>query len=740
MREAGAGCKMSRLLIVSNRLPISAERRKGELYFQPSVGGLAVGLGSFYKSYNSLWLGWPGIAINKKDGDEQKALEAKLLSEFNCYPVFLSQNDVENYYHGFCNKTLWPLCHYFTEYVVYNETLYETYKRVNEFFCDAVMDVAKEDDIIWIHDYHLMVLPKLIREKMPGSTIGFFLHIPFPSFETFRLLPWRKEILEGLLGADLIGFHTYDYALHFLGNVRNLLGYEHALGHITGEDRVIRADVFPMGIDYEGYAGAAERQEVRKDVNRLRKRIGDSKLILSIDRLDYTKGIPQRLEAFDTFLKRNPQYKEKVTLILVAVPSRTQVEHYRLLKKQVDELIGKINGEHGTVGWVPIWYFYRFLRFPSLNALYSIADVALITPVRDGMNLIAKEYLASKTDGKGVLILSEMAGASKELGEALIVNPNNNEELVEALEKALIMPEDEQIEANRLMQKRLQRYNVRRWAEDFMERLLLIKGLQRDMGARMLTPTMKQELVNDFRKGKRRLMLLDYDGTLISFFVKPEVAKPTEPLLTLLEKLSQDPRNELVIISGRDRETLEDWFGHINLYLVAEHGALIREEEWQLIEPLPDDWKGEIRPILELYMDRTPGSFIEEKEFSLAWHYRRAESELDSVRARELKEELFHLTANLNLGVLEGSKVIEVKNIGINKGRAALRWLSKEKWDFVLAIGDDLTDEDIFAVLPKSAYSIKVGLTPSKANFNIASQNEVRELLKELIGTGWNKS
>ncbi|MBW2038937.1 MAG: bifunctional alpha,alpha-trehalose-phosphate synthase (UDP-forming)/trehalose-phosphatase [Deltaproteobacteria bacterium] len=728
---------MKRLLIVSNRLSISIERRKRRLHFQPSVGGLAIGLGSFYKSYNSLWIGWPGIALNKKDGEEKKALEARLLSEFNCYPVFLSQNDVDNYYHGFCNRTLWPLYHYFTQYVVYDETLYETYKRVNKFFCDAVMEVAKEDDIIWIHDYHLMLLPRLIREKMPDATIGFFLHIPFPSFEIFQLLPWRKEILEGLLGADLIGFHTYDYARHFLSNVRNLLGYEHTLGQIAGEDRVIRVDVFPMGIDYGGYAGATERPEVQKDVSRLHKKLGDSKLILSIDRLDYTKGIPQRLEAFNTFLKKNPHYKEKVTLILVAVPSRTQVEHYRFLKKQVDELIGKIDGEHGTIGWVPIWYLYRFLRFPTLNALYSIADVALVTPLRDGMNLIAKEYLASKTDGRGVLILSEMAGASKELGEALIVNPNNKEELVEALEKALIMPEDEQIKGNRMMQKRLQRYNVRRWAEDFVERLLFIKAIQREMCARVLTPQMKQKLVSDYRKGERRLLLLDYDGTLISFFVRPEVAKPTEPLLKLLEKLSEDPKNEMVIISGRDRDTLEKWFGNINLCLVAEHGALIKEKGWELIEPLTNDWKEEIRPILELYMDRTPGSFIEEKEFSLVWHYRKAESELDSVRVRELKEALFHLTANLNLGVLEGSKVIEVKNVGINKGRAALRWLSKEKWDFILTIGDDLTDEDIFAVLPESAYSIKVGLGPSKARFNITSQYEVRELLKELIGTGW---
>jgi len=724
---------MRRLLIVSNRLPVSIERRRGGLHFQPSVGGLATGLGSFYKSYNSLWIGWPGVTVAKKDGDEKEMLEKRLRSEFHCQPVFLSQGDVENYYHGFCNKTLWPLFHYFPQYVVYDEALYKTYERVNMLFCDAVMEVARPDDIIWIHDYHLMLLPKLIRERMPDATIGFFLHIPFPVYEVFHLLPRRKRILEGLLGADLIGFHTYDYAQHFLGNIRNLLGYEHTLGQIAGEDHIIKVDVFPMGIDYEGYAKAPHSPEVQKDAARLRKTIGDTKLILSIDRLDYSKGIPQRLEAFDAFLQKNPEYKEKVTLILVAVPSRTQVEHYKLLKQRVDELIGKINGEHGSIDWTPISYLYRFLRFPTLNALYNVADVALITPLRDGMNLIAKEYLASKTDGTGVLILSEMAGASQELGEALIVNPNDKEELVDALEKALAMPAEEQIERNRIMQRRLQRYNVTRWAEDFVERLLAIKEHQRELGARMLTPLMRQEVVSDYRKSRRRLFLLDYDGTLIPFFTRPEEAMPNEELLSLLEGLAGDPCNAVVMISGRDRDTLEKWFGTMNLGLIAEHGAWLKEEGWQVLEPITHDWKEEIRSILEVHMDRTPGSFIEEKEFSLVWHYRKADPALASIRARELKDALLHLTTNLDLGVLEGSKVMEIKHIGINKGRAAQRWLAKEQWDFILAIGDDVTDEDTFAVLPESAYSLKVGLGPSRARFNIASSNEVRELLAALI-------
>jgi len=369
---------MNRLLIVSNRLPIKIVKRKNKVHFQRSVGGLATGLSSFYKSCQSLWIGWPGITL-KKIKKEKKDVETRLMAENN-YPVFLSQQDVEGYYNGFCNKTIWPLFHYFTQYTKYNENLWRHYKRVNEAFCDAVIKVMEPDDVIWVHDYHLMLFPKLIREKIPDATIGFFLHIPFPSFEEFRLLPWRKEILEGLLGADLIGFHTYDYVRYFISSVRRLLGFEHTLGQITAGNRVVKVDTFPMGIDYQRFTSALKNPEVKQEINKIRKKVGDHKIIFSIDRLDYTKGILQRLDAFNLFLEKNPEYKEKVTFILVAVPSRITVEQYELLKKQLDERVGRINGKHGTIEWMPVWYLYRFLPFHHLVALYNLADVALVTP------------------------------------------------------------------------------------------------------------------------------------------------------------------------------------------------------------------------------------------------------------------------------------------------------------------------------------------------------------------------
>ena len=723
---------MQRLLIVSNRLPLTIQEKKGDLHIEPSVGGLATGLRSWYKSSPSIWIGWAGIG--RKKIRKEKDIMEKLLSE-NCHPVPLSQPDVEAYYQGICNRTIWPLFHYFPLYAEYSEDFWQAYERVNAAFANVVAGIAKPNDIIWIHDYHLMLLPKLLRERLPKATIGFFLHIPFPSFEIFRLLPWRKQILEGLLGADLVGFHTYDYTGHFLDSVHRLLGYEVTMGQITAADRVVKADAFSMGINYEQFSSVAQDLQAQAERKRFRRKLGDCQVILSVDRLDYTKGIPQRLEAFSMFLDRNPKFKRKVILVLLVVPSRTRVEHYIQLKKQLDGLVGEINGKYGTIGWMPVWYLYRSLPFHPLAALYSLADVALVTPLRDGMNLVAKEYTTTKTDGKGVLILSETAGAAQELGEAIIINANNQEEIVQALEKALEMPEQEQIERNRIMQKRLRRYDVVQWANEFMDKLLYTKKLQQEMDEKTLSYEMQRKLASDFQESDKALLLLDYDGTLVPFAPKPAEAMPGANLLRLLEKFTMNPGNEVVLISGRDKDTLESWFGGLDVGLVAEHGVWIKEKggEWETIETLTNEWKEEVHPILDSWVNRTPGSFIEEKEFSLVWHYRKANPRLGELRARELMNNLSDITANLNLQVLEGSKVVELKNTDINKGRAASKWILKDKWDFILALGDDWTDEDTFKALPSTAWSIKVGFGASAARFSLSSPSEATSLLRKMI-------
>ncbi len=725
---------MSRLVIVSNRLPITLSRKEGKFQIESSAGGLATGLGSIHRAKDSLWVGWCGIARERLKGCEDE-VDAMLQAE-NCKGVRLTRHDVEYYYYGFSNKTIWPLFHYFPTYTIYNKHFWEAYKHVNKAFCDEVVKIAREGDTIWVHDYQLMLLPKMLRDRLPDATIGFFLHIPFVSSEVFRLLPWREEILEGLLGADLVGFHTYDYARHFGESVRRVCGYEHNFGYMAVGSRTIRVDAFPMGIDYRRYSTAGEMPGVQEHIKRMRRRTRDRKLILGIDRLDYTKGIPERLEVFDLFLEKNPEYREKVTLVMVAVPSRTGLEQYAMLKRRVDELVGRINGKYGSIDWIPVWYLYRSVPFEKLMALYQLSDVALVTPLRDGMNLIAKEFVASKTEGKGVLILSEMAGAAKELGEAIIVNPNNREEIVAAIEQALSMPEEEQIERNRVMQHRLARYSIGGWVGDFMDRLEAVKRVQAELGISKLTHHVQSQIVKDYKGGGKRLILLDYDGTLVPFSGWPKRAQPDDEVSKLLSRLARHRKNEVVIVSGRDKETLDEWMGCLGVGLVAEHGVWAREPggNWEALEILKDDWKIQVRPLLELYVDRTPGSFIEEKSFSLAWHYRKADPGWGSTRARELRDDLENLVANLNIGVLEGSKVIEVKDLGVNKGRASSRWLTRGGWDFILAIGDDWTDEDMFEALPETAYSIRVGLTTTHARYNVDSHREVRNLLAKLKG------
>lgn len=724
---------MSRLLVVSNRLPVSIEQRKNSFNIKPSVGGLASGLGSFYKSYDSSWLGWCGITSDNLSKNKINDIKIKLKDDYSNIPVFLTENEVNKYYYGFCNRTIWPLFHCFTQYVIYDEKQWECYKKVNKKFCDAIIKMAEPDDNIWINDYHLMLLPTMLRKELPDARISFFLHIPFPPFEIFHLIPWRKEILEGLLGADLIGFHIYDYVHNFLDSVYNILGYDHTLGEIITNDRILKVDSFPMGIDYERYANAIELNEVRRNMALIRRRMGKYKLILSVDRLDYTKGIIQRLEAFEQFLDKYPEYQGKVSLIQVSAPSRTKVYYYQQLKKEVDELVGRINGKYRTFDWNPIWYFYRSFPLENMAALYNMADIALVTPIKDGMNLIAKEFVATKSNDKGVLILSEMAGAAKEMSEAIIVNPNDTNEVIEAIHQAIEMNEDEQIRRNKQMQFRLKRYNVRRWAEDFMDSLDNIKNRQNQLTSKYLNNEVINKIVQDYSIASNRLLALDLDGTLIPSNIQGYT--PDKELLDLLKKLSNNPKNKIVILSGRQKYDLEQNFANIKVGLIAEHGALIkRNGEWENIEPLDTDWMTKILPIIEFYVDRTPRSFIQQKEFSIVWNYKNVNKKLADIRSIELKNTLKNmaLSTNMNLNILQGAKFIEIKQAGINKDRALSFWLDEKNWDFILAAGDDITDESVFEVLPHNSYSIKVGLTPTEAKWYIDSSEKLIRLLKKL--------
>lgn len=419
---------------------------------------------------------------------------------------------------------------------------------------------------------------------------------------------------------------------------------------------------------------------------------------------------------------------------MVVVPSRDKVEKYKNLKEQVDLLVGRINGKYGTVNWTPIHYFYRSFPLEDLSAFYRMADVAMVTPMRDGMNLVCKEYVASKLDQKGVLILSEMAGASKELSDALIVNPNDKHQVRDAIYKALTMSEEEQKKHLTIMQETIKKYNIHHWVDLFLTRLEDVSLKRDQLATKVLDNEVKDLIVKDYKKAKNRILFLDYDGTLMPFNNDPQAVKPDKELIELLDAFAKDKKTHVVIISGRDKSTLQKWLGEQDLEFIAEHGVWLKNktEDWAMAEGLDNSWKFEIKPILEMYVNKTPGSFIEEKDYSLVWHYRKVETGLGELRAREIISHLKYLAVNMNLQVLEGNKVVEIKNIEVNKGKATAKWVHRVKPDFILAIGDDWTDEDTFKALPEEAYSVKVGDIHSAAKYSVKDHTQVRKLLRSL--------
>jgi trehalose 6-phosphate synthase/phosphatase len=725
---------MSKTIIVSNRLPISLRIKKGQYESKPSAGGLATGLASIYTTGENIWIGWPGTVVDNAD---QRAEIVKDLHEHKMVPVFLSQKDVEEFYEGFSNETLWPAFHYFTQYMVYNPEHWDAYYRVNEMFCDAIVKNANPDDTIWVHDYQLMLLPKMLREVLPDATIGFFQHIPFPSYEIIRMIPWRNAILEGVCGADLIGFHTYDDMRHFLSAVSRISGLSSESGYIQAENRIINVDSFPMGIDYKKFEKQAKSKKNQRLVKEYRTLLGDQKLILTIDRLDYSKGIPQRLQAFNQLLNDHKDLHGKVSLIMIVVPSRDMVQSYKELKEEIDLLVGGINSKYSTLNWKPVQYFYRGFPFHELSAFYSMSDIALVTPLRDGMNLVCKEFVASKVDQRGVLILSEMAGASKELLEAILVNPNDRQAVVDAIYEALTMPIEEQEARMSAMQSSLRKYDVFQWVDVFMDRLDNVKKKQAEFRSKNVDAQVIAEIESAFKKAKNRILFLDYDGTLTGFTGNPRDAKPDAELRNLISDLSKT--SQVVLISGRDKDTLGAWFEDMAVDLIAEHGVWMRKKEnpgdWEIYAEVDDSWKEDIRHIMEYYVLRTPGALIEEKHHSLVWHYRKVDKGLGNLRMRELLSHLKYMARGHNLQVLEGNMVLEIKMPDINKGRAALNLMKTQEHDFVMAIGDDWTDEDTFKALPKEAFTIRVGYSYTHADYNIKSHRQVRSLLARLVNS-----
>lgn len=720
---------MSRTILVSNRLPWTLTVRDGQAELKPSSGGLATALAGTHGQGDTAWIGWPGDVSGLTEEARQQALAT--LRARRLVPLELSANEVERYYEGFSNGVLWPMFHYLLDKVRLDaDSDWDAYVKVNERFAAAIAEVAMPGDRVWIHDYQLMLVPKLLREQRPELHIGFFLHIPFPTQEVFRILPWREPLLQGLLAADLLGFHTDDYLDHFRTCAVQLLGADVTPAGLRYEDRQVRLASYAIGIDGTSFNTKATEPPVRARVEELRRSTHGRRIVLGIDRLDYTKGIPRRLLAFERYMELNPGLAQETMLLQVAVPSRQGVPAYAAFRRQVDEIAGRINGRFGSPTQLPVHLLHQAVPFEELVALYAAADVMLVTPLRDGMNLVAKEFCAARPDEKGVLVLSEFAGAAAELKEALLVNPYDIGAVAATLGRALELAPKEAGQRMRALRRRVFQGDVHHWAASFMSDL---EDVGEPQGSELHAPLLAR-LVAEARAAHRVELMLDYDGTLVPFTDHPDQATPDPLLLQLLGRLTRIPGLNVHIVSGRTRDVLEHWLGGLPLSMHAEHGFWTRlqgESAWRPRLAPRLDWMDEVIRLLESWVDRFPGSHIEHKVSALAWHHRQVRPAPSEQALRSFRSEAGPLLERHSLEWLVGDRVVELRMKGIHKGTVLTPDMQGED-TLVVAIGDDRTDEDLFAALPPSGIAIRVGQGPSRAAYRVASPHVLRNLLGAL--------
>ncbi|TFK38212.1 trehalose-6-phosphate phosphatase [Crucibulum laeve] len=622
-------------------------------------------------------------------------------------PVWLDDKVAHGHYDGYCKQTLWPLFHYLlwqdvaTEYAS-ADSHYPPYESANAAFARRIAEVYKPGDLIWVHDYHLLLVPKLVRESIPDAVIGLFVHTPFPSSEVFRCLPRRKEILDGMLGANLVCFQTYSYSRHFISTCIRVCGYESSSRGIDVEGHVTAVMHCPVGIDAERVARDITRPGIQPKLEALRTLYEGKKIIVGRDKLDVVKGVLQKLRAFEKLLQDYPQWIGNVVMIQVTSPALTDSPK---LERQVSELVAHINGEYGSLDFIPVHHYHQTLKKDEFYALLSVADLAVITPLRDGMNTTSMEFvIAQEKTGKNPSVLSEFMGISKNMEDALLVNPWNLGDVAAAINQGLIMSDGEKAARHEKLHKVVTTHTSHTWAAVLVKMLLSQMGRQ---GMARQTPYIpKDQLEGLYESAGKRLFLFDYDGTLAPIVKTPSMATPSEATLEALTKLSDDPKNLVYIISGRDGEFLEQHLGHLqNVGFSAEHGGFVRErgtKEWvNFTKSLDMSWMSEVEEIFRYYTERTTGSHIEVKKSSITWHYRGSDPEWGQFQCRQCQDLLENNLAHKRpIEVLVGKKNLEVRPIAVNKGEIVKRILYKNPdAEFIFCAGDDKTDEDMFRAL-----------------------------------------
>lgn len=728
---------MSRWITVANRLPFTLNPEGSEV--KTSSGGLVSALNGVRSKAERVWI---GSAPDHLTSERWTDLEDKLKEKSGGWtyrPVFLESSLYDSYYNRTCNDVLWPLLHYQPELVDYDAAAWASYREVNERIAKEIAAFANDDDLIWIHDFHLFLVPKFLRALRPNLRIGFFLHVPFPSSEVFRQLPVREDILDSLLHADLVGFHDYSYLQHFGSTVMRLLGAEVNFMSATRGGRTTRLGVFPVSIDTDEFLKQSKKPEITQLVQDMRRK---EFLFLGVDRLDYMKGLDLKLKAFRELLKSRPDLRGKVALLQVAVPTRGNVPVYQELARETARLIGEINGEFATPTWTPIHYIHASVTFQQLLALYRSADSLLVTSKRDGMNLVALEYIASQdTERPGVVLLSEFAGAISTLSHTLAVNPWDIEGTAAKMVQAIEMAKPERLSRLKTMQDYLKSYNSTNWASSFIEDLSKSERVSRIDGPPVIQPNnqaVKWLASRILAANPERIALfIDYDGTLTPIRSRPEEAVLDDITRRALQTLSSYSWIDLVVVSGRDSKFLSEQLEDVRCFMAAEHGAKSFDPatgKWRKrVHSARGSWYTDALKVMTDYASRVPHSKVEKKQFAIAWHYRLSPKDYGDFQARKLAEELELGFANMPVNVIRGKKVIEARAIEADKGVFARSFLeTSSPKSFAIALGDDRTDEDLFNAIRGRGLSFKVGKENSSADVALPAQADVVPFLLAL--------
>ncbi|XVE85601.1 hypothetical protein DITRI_Ditri17bG0103400 [Diplodiscus trichospermus] len=804
---SSSSVQKDRIIMVANQLPIRAQRKSDNSN---------TGIGSSSSCCSKSWIfSWDenSLLLQMKDGlgdddreviyvgclkeeihpNEQDEVSQILLETFKCVPTFLPPDLYSRYYHGFCKQQLWPLFHYMLPLSPdlggrFNRSLWQAYVSVNKIFADRIMEVINpEDDFVWVHDYHLMVLPTFLRKRFNRVKLGFFLHSPFPSSEIYKTLPIREELLRALLNSDLIGFHTFDYARHFLSCCSRMLGltYESKRGYIGVEyyGRTVSIKILPVGIHMGQLQSVLSLPETEAKVTELLKQYcyQGRTILLGVDDMDIFKGISLKLLAMEQLLLRHPECQGKVVLVQIANPARGRGKDVKEVQEETYSTAKRINETFGKPGYDPVVLIDEPLKFYERIAYYVVAECCLVTAVRDGMNLIPYEYIISRqgnerldkvlglepsTPKKSMLVVSEFIGCSPSLSGAIRVNPWNTDAVEDAMDCALAMAEAEKQLRHEKHYRYVSTHHVGYWAHSFLQDLertcrehvrcrcwgigfgLRFRVVALDPNFRKLS---MEHIVSAYKRTTIRAILLDYDGTLM-----PQASidkSPSSKTIDILNSLCRDKNNMVFIVSAKSRRTLMEWFSPCDkLGIAAEHGYFLRLQrdlEWETCVPDVDcNWKQIAEPVMKQYMETTDGSYIEDKETALAWCYEDADPDFGSCQAKELLDHLESVLANEPVTVKRGQNVVEVKPQGVSKGLVAKRLLSTMQErvtlpDFVLCIGDDRSDEDMFEVITSSiagpsidpvaeVFACTVGRKPSKAKYYLDDTVEIVRLMQGL--------